>query len=53
MDCKHFRETDVFLLCMRAESTYRIEGKADQHTVGHMRRTHLCGPEARLFEPRS
>lgn len=50
-DCKHFRETTVFDLCLHAESTYTAAGKVDQHTVGHMRRF-KCGPQAALFEPR-
>ena len=50
-DCKHFRETTLFYLCLHAESTYTAAGKTDQHTVGHMRRLR-CGPQAALFEPR-
>lgn len=50
-DCLHYRETTIFELCMRANATYSIAGKIDQHTVGHMRRWE-CGDDGRLFEPR-
>jgi len=49
-DCKHYRETMLFDLCTRPESTYTAEGKTDQHTIGHMRER-LCS-EGRLFEPK-
>ena len=50
-DCLHYRETTIFELCMRANATYSVAGKVDQHTVGHMRRWE-CGADGRLFEPR-
>jgi len=51
VDCKHFRETTVFLLCIHPDSKYEIAGKADQHTAGHMRRMG-CGEDAKLFDPK-
>jgi hypothetical protein len=51
--CKHYRATAVFELCMRTEALYKIADKIGQHTIGHMRRVHLCGEDGKLFEPRA
>ena len=51
MDCKYFRETQVFLLCTHADAAYKVAEKVDQHTIGHMRSVYLCGEDGKLFEP--
>jgi hypothetical protein len=53
MDCKHFRATALFELCMHTDATYKVAEKTDQHSVGHMRRMYACGPDAKLFDPRT
>jgi len=53
VDCKHFRDARIFLLCMHKDATYKVAEKTDQHSVGHMRRMYSCGPDAKLFDPRT
>lgn len=47
-DCVYYRETSLFELCDHAASAYTVAGKADVHTVGHMR-SRSCGERAINF----
>lgn len=49
--CRHLQSGMVFDLCTRPESEYRIEGKVDFHTIGHMRSARdKCTPDGALHE---
>lgn len=50
-ECAHHQATAVFDLCKHAQSLYSIAGKADHHTIGHMRTVGACRAEASLFSP--
>ncbi len=50
VDCKFYRPTALFELCVAEESQYTADGKSDFHTVGHMRDPRGdCGPDAKLY----
>jgi hypothetical protein len=50
--CRHCRPSMLFTLCTHPKAGYVYDGKADQHTIQHMRDIHigLCGADKQLFQ---
>lgn len=50
-DCKHRDDKNIFQLCKHEQSQYRYDGKADYHTIQHMREQRSpCGLDKKLFQ---